>query len=53
LRLVVDTGAGPTIIVPELLDELGYSARQHGEQVGAKIGPRWRLDTRRDSLEAA
>jgi len=27
LRLVVDTGAGPTIIAPELLDELGYSAR--------------------------
>lgn len=35
LRLVVDTGAGPTIIAPELLDELGYSARQHGEQVAS------------------
>lgn len=32
LRLVVDTGAGPTIIAPDLLDELGYSAREHGEQ---------------------
>ena len=28
LRLVVDTGAAETIIVPEVLDELGYSARQ-------------------------
>ena len=35
LRLVVDTGAGPTIIALELLDELGYSARQHGEQVAS------------------
>ena len=35
LRLVVDTGAGPTIVAPELLDELGYSARQHGEQVAS------------------
>ena len=35
LRLVVDTGAGPTIIAPELLDELGYSAREHGEQVAS------------------
>ena len=35
LRLVVDTGAGPTIIAPDLLDELGYSARQHGEQVAS------------------
>lgn len=35
LRLVVDTGAGPTIIAPDLLDELGYSARQHGEEVAS------------------
>ena len=35
LRLVVDTGAAPTIIAPELLDELGYSARQHGEQIAS------------------
>jgi len=35
LRLVVDTGAGPTIIAPDLLDELGYSAREHGEQVAS------------------
>jgi predicted aspartyl protease len=35
LRLVLDTGAGPTIISPELLDEVGYSARQHGEQVAS------------------
>ena len=35
VRLVVDTGAGPTIIAPDLLDELGYSARQHGEQVAS------------------
>lgn len=31
--LVLDTGAGETIIVPELLDEMGYSAREHGEQI--------------------
>lgn len=35
LRLVVDTGAEPTIIAPDLLDELGYSARQHGEEVAS------------------
>lgn len=29
LRLVVDTGAGPTIIASEILDELAYSAREH------------------------
>lgn len=33
LRLVVDTGAGPSIIASEILDDLGYSAREHGEQV--------------------
>lgn len=33
LRLVLDTGAGATIIAPDILDELGYSAREHGEQV--------------------
>lgn len=33
LRVVVDTGAGATIIAPDILDELGYSAREHGEQV--------------------
>ncbi|HUH05978.1 MAG TPA: hypothetical protein VML75_28505 [Kofleriaceae bacterium] len=33
LRLVLDTGAAETIIVPELLDELGYSAREHGDQI--------------------
>jgi len=32
LRLAFDTGAGPTIIASEILDELGYSARAHGEQ---------------------
>jgi predicted aspartyl protease len=31
LRLVLDTGAGETIIVPEVLDALGYSPR-HGEE---------------------
>lgn len=35
LRLVVDTGAGPTIIASSILDELGYSAREHGEQVAS------------------
>lgn len=35
LRLVVDTGAGPTIIASDILDELGYSAREHGEQVAS------------------
>jgi hypothetical protein len=34
-RFVLDTGAGETIIVPELLDELGYSARKHGDQIAA------------------
>lgn len=33
LRLVLDTGAAETIVIPELLDELGYSAREHGEQL--------------------
>jgi hypothetical protein len=33
LWLAVDTAAGQTIISPEVLDELGYSAREHGEQV--------------------
>lgn len=33
LRLAVDTAAGQTIITPDLLDELGYSARDHGEQI--------------------
>jgi predicted aspartyl protease len=32
LRLVLDTGAAETIIVPEVLDELGYSPRQ-GEAI--------------------
>lgn len=32
LRLVLDTGAAETIIVPEILDELGYSPRD-GEQI--------------------
>ena len=33
LRLVVDTGAAETMIVPEVLDELGFSARTHGERI--------------------
>jgi predicted aspartyl protease len=32
LRLVLDTGAAETIIIPEVLDELGYSAR-HGDAI--------------------
>jgi predicted aspartyl protease len=32
LRLCVDTGASETLIVPEILDELGYGARQ-GEAI--------------------
>lgn len=35
LRPVVDTGVGPTIIASDTLDELGYSAREHGEQVAS------------------
>jgi predicted aspartyl protease len=31
LRLVLDTGAAETIVVPDVVDELGYSPR-HGEQ---------------------
>ena len=31
LQLVLDTGAGETIVIPEVLDELGYSARM-GDQ---------------------
>lgn len=38
LRFVVDTGAAMTVIVPEILDELGYSAREHGEQVAGSRG---------------
>jgi hypothetical protein len=33
LRFAVDTGAGQTTTSPELLDELGYSAREHGDQL--------------------
>jgi hypothetical protein len=33
LRLVFDTGAAESIIAPEILDEIGYSARAHGEQI--------------------
>jgi hypothetical protein len=33
LHLAVDTGAEQTIISPDFLDELGYSAREHGEQL--------------------
>lgn len=32
LRLVVDTGASETVIIPEILDDLGYSPR-HGEAI--------------------
>jgi predicted aspartyl protease len=32
LRLVLDTGAAETVIVPEILDELGYNPR-HGEAI--------------------
>jgi len=32
LRLVLDTGAAESIVVPEVLDELGYSPRD-GEQI--------------------
>ena len=32
LDLVLDTGAAETIVIPEVLDELGYSARQ-GDQI--------------------
>jgi predicted aspartyl protease len=32
LNLVLDTGAAETIVIPEVLDELGYSARE-GEQI--------------------
>jgi len=31
LQLVLDTGAGETIVIPDVLDELGYSARM-GDQ---------------------
>ncbi|HWO23155.1 MAG TPA: retropepsin-like aspartic protease [Kofleriaceae bacterium] len=32
IRLVLDTGAAETIVVPEILDELGYNPRQ-GEAI--------------------
>jgi len=32
LRLVLDTGAGETVVIPEVLDRLGYSSRQ-GEAI--------------------
>jgi predicted aspartyl protease len=35
LNLVLDTGAAETIVIPQVLDDLGYSARQHGEQIAA------------------
>jgi predicted aspartyl protease len=33
LRLVLDTGAAETIIVPEVIDDLGYNPREHAEQI--------------------
>jgi predicted aspartyl protease len=40
IRLVVDTGASRTIIVPEILDDIGYSARngQVTSTVSSAIG---------------
>jgi predicted aspartyl protease len=38
LRLVLDTGASQTILVPEVRDELGYEARQ-GEALSAVVSP--------------
>lgn len=38
LRFVVDTGAAMTIIVPDMLDDLGYSAREHGVEVASTRG---------------
>lgn len=32
LNLVIDTGAAETVVIPEVLDELGYSARE-GDQI--------------------
>jgi hypothetical protein len=32
LRMALDTGAGETIILPEILDQLGYNPR-HGEAI--------------------
>jgi len=32
LNLVVDTGAAETVLIPDVLDELGYSARK-GDQI--------------------
>jgi hypothetical protein len=48
LRLVLDTGAAETIVVPELLDELGYSAREHGDPALNRTGvdERARLSSR-------
>ena len=40
LRLVVDTGAAETMIVPEVLDELGFSARTHVSPRIADAGQR-------------
>lgn len=28
VRMMVDTGAGMTVVIPEILDRIGYSARQ-------------------------
>ena len=38
LNFVVDTGAAMTIVTPDILDALGYSAREHGEQVAITRG---------------
>jgi hypothetical protein len=55
LRLVLDTGAAETIVAPELLDELGYSAgtrrsdrRQHRHPVhGERDGHRASAGTKK------
>ena len=38
LQLVLDTGASQTILVPEVIHELGYGARQ-GEALSAVVSP--------------
>lgn len=35
VRLAFDTAAGQTIVTSEILDDLGYSARQHGDQLAS------------------
>ena len=51
LRLVLDTGAAETIVIPEVIDELGYSPRD-GDQITIDVDSR-RIDVALSDEEIA